>query len=188
MAFVKEWCVKKYLDAIANSVHYWRSCLTYTVCLDMPIWILGFSTLNGPCHEKTCFMVYANKKMQSDQRLCCSLPRQQNTFTCYVQNFNTLAASEAEQAGLSHTWSESPEDSVCSWRHSNVTWTVVFQPMSLFWSQMSVSSKNADNHEWFYIAFIFFNSNGDNFIFTVRTCSSIHLKPHFEFLLCNGKH
>ena len=49
-------------------------------------------TLNGPCHEKTCFMGYANKKMQSDQRLCCSLPRQQNIFTCYVQNFNALAS------------------------------------------------------------------------------------------------
>ena len=26
----------------------------------------------------------------------------------------------------------------------------------------------------------FFNSKGDNFIFTVRTCSSVHLKSHFE--------
>ena len=40
----------------------------------------------------------------------------------------------------------------------------------------------------FILHSFFFNSKGDNFIFTVRTCSSIHLKSHFEFLLCNGKH
>ena len=30
--------------------------------------------------------------MQSDQRLCCSLLRQYNIHTCYIQNFKTLAS------------------------------------------------------------------------------------------------
>ena len=28
---------------------------------------------------------------QTDQHLCCSLLRQHNTYTCYIQNFKTLA-------------------------------------------------------------------------------------------------
>ena len=30
--------------------------------------------------------------MQSDQCLCCSLLRQYNTYTCYIQSFKTLAS------------------------------------------------------------------------------------------------
>ena len=41
---------------------------------------------------------------QSDQRRCSSLPRRYNTHTCYSQKINTVA----EQAGLSLTWSETP--------------------------------------------------------------------------------
>ena len=29
---------------------------------------------------------------------------------------------------------------------------------------------------------------GDNFIFAVRTCSSVQLKSHFELLLRNGRY
>ena len=44
---------------------------------------------------------------QSDQRLCCSLPRQYNICTCYSRNFKTLVSS-AEQAGLSLNLSQTP--------------------------------------------------------------------------------
>ena len=41
-----------------------------------------------PHHDKFYFMSYA----QSDQHLCCSLPRWYNTYTCFSQNFKTLAS------------------------------------------------------------------------------------------------
>ena len=73
-------------------------------------------TLYRPGHAKTCPMSYANNKgadqrahPQSDQHLCCSLPRQY-MYTCYIQSFKILASSEAEQAGLNLTWSKIPED------------------------------------------------------------------------------
>ena len=40
---------------------------------------------------------------QSDQRLCCTLPRKYNTFPCEIQN-SVLPVSVAKQAGLSLTW------------------------------------------------------------------------------------
>ena len=47
--------------------------------------------------------------IQSDQCLCCSLPRYYNTSTYYSRNFKTLIASLAEQAGLSLPWSQTPK-------------------------------------------------------------------------------
>ena len=51
--------------------------------------------------------------MQSDQCLCCLLPRQYNVSSFYIFNFMALSgfswlslASLAEQAGLSLTWSK----------------------------------------------------------------------------------
>ena len=46
---------------------------------------------------------------QSDQPLCCSLPRKYNTFSFQIRNFRPLASFLAAQAGLSHTWSEIPK-------------------------------------------------------------------------------
>ena len=60
------------------------------------------------------FMTYANNKGADQpahprsliwQRFCCSLLRHYNIYTCYIQNFNSVA----EQAGLSLTWSQTPK-------------------------------------------------------------------------------
>ena len=37
---------------------------------------------------------------QSDQHLCCSLPRQNDTSSLYIQNFKILAVSVVEQVSL----------------------------------------------------------------------------------------
>ena len=48
---------------------------------------------------------------QSDHRLCCSLPRQNDTSIFYIRNFKILAdLSVAEQVSLCLAWSETPED------------------------------------------------------------------------------
>ena len=61
----------------------------YTVTLSAPY-------LYEPGHEKMCVMPYANNKgadqpAQSDQCLCCSLPRQNDTSSLYIRNFKILA-------------------------------------------------------------------------------------------------
>ena len=61
---------------------------------DKGMWGLWYE----PRHEKTCFMLYANNK-DADQHLCCSLLTWYITYSCYIQNFKTLA-SEAEQTRL----------------------------------------------------------------------------------------
>ena len=47
---------------------------------------------------------------QSDQRLCCSLPRKCNVSSSVTEISSLMLASVAEQANLSQTWSETPED------------------------------------------------------------------------------
>ena len=57
------------------------------------------STVIEPGNEKMCFMPYANNKRrrsacasaQSDHRLYCSLPRQNDTSSLYIRNFKILA-------------------------------------------------------------------------------------------------
>ena len=71
-----------------------------------------------PCHEKTCLMPYANNKNADQPAHPHSLI---STFVirCLPSIISILAkckisglylASVAEQAGLSHTWSQTPED------------------------------------------------------------------------------
>ena len=40
-----------------------------------------FAKKYEPRHEKTCLYYMRTTKAQSDQRLCCSLPRLHNTFS-----------------------------------------------------------------------------------------------------------
>ena len=47
---------------------------------------------------------------QSDQRLCCSLPRQNDTSSLYIRNFKILVGSVAEQVSLYLARPETPED------------------------------------------------------------------------------
>ena len=54
---------------------------------------------NEPGHEKPVPFIrgkwrrrWACAAAQSDQRLCCSLPRKYNTYTCLIQIFKTLAS------------------------------------------------------------------------------------------------
>ena len=58
-----------------------------------------YTLIYEPCHEKTCFSHVRTTKVQislriraSDQHLCCSLLRQYNTSSFYIQNFKTLAS------------------------------------------------------------------------------------------------
>ena len=48
----------------------------------------------GPGHAETCLLSYANNKgadqPQSDQHLCCSLLRQYDMYTCYIQGLRIL--------------------------------------------------------------------------------------------------
>ena len=57
---------------------------------------------------KTCLMLYANNK--SDQRLCCSCLGSVMSVVSVTKISSFMVASVAEQAGLSLTWSETPED------------------------------------------------------------------------------
>ena len=47
---------------------------------------------------------------QSDQHLCCSLPRQYNTSTCYIQNFKTLPSFCGCTGRFESTLVANPED------------------------------------------------------------------------------
>ena len=55
------------------------------------------SLATNPCepgYEKMCLIPYVNNKgasAQSDQCLCCSLPRQNDTSSLYIRNFKILA-------------------------------------------------------------------------------------------------
>ena len=55
------------------------------------------------CHMRTA-------KAQSDQRLYCSLLRQNDISSLYIRNFKILAGSVAEQVSMCRSWSETPED------------------------------------------------------------------------------
>ena len=57
------------------------------------------------CEQQRCRSACASA--QSDQRLCCSLLRRNDSSSLCIRNFKILAA---EQVSLSLAWSETPED------------------------------------------------------------------------------
>ena len=72
------------------------SCLirVCTFCPDFSVWKLRITIIWATSWENL-FMPYANNKgasAQSDQSLCCSLPRLYNTSACCSRNFKTLAS------------------------------------------------------------------------------------------------
>ena len=61
------------------------------------------------CEQQRCRSACASA--QSDQCLCCSLPRQNDTSSLYIRNFKILAGlCSSEQVSLWVAWSETPED------------------------------------------------------------------------------
>ena len=50
---------------------------------------------DGPYHMsqdmRKCVLCHMRTSAQSDQRLCCSLPRQNGTSSLYIRNFKILA-------------------------------------------------------------------------------------------------
>ena len=69
-------------------------------------------------------MPRANNKdaNQPDQCFCCSLPGWYNTLsTCYIAEVQDPSQSAAEQADLSLTWSQTPEEGftclICYYYH-----------------------------------------------------------------------
>ena len=77
-----------------------------------------------PRHEKTCFMLYTNNKAADLPAHLCSLISS-FVISCLDSIISTLAvskisilwlASVAEQAGLGHTWSQTPKtDFLLTW-------------------------------------------------------------------------
>ena len=71
-----------------------------------------------PHHEKTCIVPCEQQRRksacasaQSDQHLCCSLPRWYNTYTSYIQNLKTLAsfcnwAGRFESDLVANSWTQ----------------------------------------------------------------------------------
>ena len=50
------------------------------------------------CHMRTARCRSASTFTQSDQCLCCSLPRKYNPYSCYTENFKTLSSF--------HSWAD----------------------------------------------------------------------------------
>ena len=63
-----------------------------------------------PRHEKTCLCRMRKTKAQSDQRLCCSLPRYYNTSSFYIRNFKPLPSFCGCAGRLESTLVAHPED------------------------------------------------------------------------------
>ena len=70
-----------------------------------------------PHHAKTCFAICKHQRhrsacasAQSDQRLCCLLPGQYTTSTCYIQKFKTLASFWSWAARFESELVRNPED------------------------------------------------------------------------------
>ena len=63
------------------------------LCLTLLKTLQVHGNRHEPGHEKMCLMPYANNKGadQTAQRLCCSLPRQNDTSSLYIRNFKILA-------------------------------------------------------------------------------------------------
>ena len=59
-------------------------CYRSTFCSDLSV------PIYGPGHAKMSLMPYVNNK-GADQHLCCSLLRQYDMYTCYIQSFKILA-------------------------------------------------------------------------------------------------
>ena len=63
-----------------------------------------------PRHEKTCLCHMRTTKAQSDQRLCCSVPRQYSTSSFYIRNSKPLASLCSWAGQLESTLVANPED------------------------------------------------------------------------------
>ena len=99
-----------------------------------------------PGHEKTCFMLYANKK-GADQ-----LARPRSLISAFVVHCldsvmslvsvttisSLMLASVAEQASLSLTWSETPED---TFSHDEARLYSFCLQMETFYKMSSIGSK-----------------------------------------------
>ena len=68
------------------------------------------------CEQQRCKPAYAFA--QSDQRLCCSLPRQSNTTSFYIKNFKPLASFCGWAGRFESYLVEKPQIQVFSWRGS----------------------------------------------------------------------
>ena len=53
---------------------------------------LNRANLFEPRHEKTCLCHMRTTKAQSEQHLCCSLPRSYNSSSFYIRDFKPLAS------------------------------------------------------------------------------------------------
>ena len=72
------------------------------------------------CEQQRCRSAYASA--QSDQHLYCLLPRQFNTYTCYIQNFKTLASLCSWAGWFASNLVGHPRRHVFSWHGSSNSW------------------------------------------------------------------
>ena len=109
------------LSWMSDSPFRIRSILkrTLNLCFYGEIWkIISYYHQICTCHEKTCFCHMRTTSAQSDQHLCCSLPRQYNISSFYIQNVKPVA-SFCDRPG--QFWvlpGRKPQRQVFSWRDS----------------------------------------------------------------------
>ena len=83
------------------------------------------------CEQQRCRSACAS--VQSDQHICCSLPRQYNISSFYIQISSLYLASVAAQAGLRLTWSKTPKTGFLMTR-------LIFFPISLLnWARLWIN-------------------------------------------------
>ena len=73
--------------AVLNMFAIQTKCLWFDPLL---LCSLSDEIIIEPRYEKTHLYPPDCTSTQSDQRLCCSLPRQAFTYSCYIQKFRTL--------------------------------------------------------------------------------------------------
>ena len=105
-------------DKYHNLMSWLISCLNGHLNSLLNIFSYYKIHVHEPGHEKTWSYVICEQQRprsacasaQSDQCLCCSLLRWCNVSSSVTKISSLMLASVAEQASLSLTWSETPED------------------------------------------------------------------------------
>ena len=132
-------------------------CENQALCVKnrLYLWKPGFICENQvllwsePRHEKIClcYMRTTCASAQSDQRLCCSLPRQYNTSSFYIQNFKPFSRFCGCAGRFESTLVANPEDIVSLMRlkWSNMVKTMEHQEHSLqiWWNCLQWSWNHA---------------------------------------------
>ena len=80
----------------------WVNFVLYNLIPATKTWATSWENLSyAICQQQRRTSTYAHQPAQSDQHLCCSLPRKYNSYICYIHNLkNPASYLVAEQAGF----------------------------------------------------------------------------------------